>query len=32
MPQVLDVGAGKWRHAYFDNPDGLYVSLAEGRY
>ncbi len=31
-PQLLDVGVGEWRYAYFADPDGLYVSLVEARY
>ena len=31
-PQIVDVGTGEWRYAYFEDPDGLYVSLVEPRY
>jgi catechol 2,3-dioxygenase-like lactoylglutathione lyase family enzyme len=31
-PQTLDVGTGEWRYAYFQDPDGLAVSLVEARY
>ena len=31
-PQLVDVGVGEWRFAYFQDPDGLYVSLVEARY
>lgn len=31
-PQLVDVGSGEWRYAYFRDPDGLYVSLVEARY
>jgi catechol 2,3-dioxygenase-like lactoylglutathione lyase family enzyme len=31
-PQTVDVGTGEWRYAYLVDPDGLYVSLVEGRY
>ena len=31
-PQTLDVGTGEWRYAYFEDPDGLAVSLVEARY
>jgi catechol 2,3-dioxygenase-like lactoylglutathione lyase family enzyme len=31
-PQTVDVGTGEWRYAYFQDPDGLYVSLVEPRY
>ena len=31
-PQLVDVGVGEWRYAYFEDPDGLYVSLVEARY
>jgi catechol 2,3-dioxygenase-like lactoylglutathione lyase family enzyme len=31
-PQTVDVGTGEWRYAYFQDPDGLYVSLVEARY
>lgn len=31
-PQVVDVGTGEWRYAYFEDPDGLFVSLVETRY
>ncbi|MCF6508120.1 hypothetical protein E9549_11985 [Blastococcus sp. MG754426] len=27
--QAVDVGAGEWRYAYLEDPDGLYVSLVE---
>lgn len=28
----VDVGTGEWGYAYFEDPDGLYVSLVEPRY
>lgn len=28
----VDVGVGEWCYAYFEDPDGLYVSLIEPRY
>ena len=31
-PQTVDVGTGEWRYAYFQDPDGLAVSLVEARY
>ncbi|MHB1986442.1 MAG: VOC family protein [Acidimicrobiales bacterium] len=31
-PQLVDVGTGEWRYAYFEDPDGLFVSLVESRY
>ena len=31
-PQTVDVGTGEWKYAYLVDPDGLYVSLVEGRY
>jgi catechol 2,3-dioxygenase-like lactoylglutathione lyase family enzyme len=31
-PQTVDVGTGEWRYAYFQDPDGLAVSLVETRY
>ena len=30
--QTVDVGTGEWRYAYFQDPDGLAVSLVEARY
>jgi hypothetical protein len=35
--QTVDVGGahargGEWRYRYLDEPDGLYVSLVEGRF
>lgn len=30
--QTVDVGTGEWRYVYLQDPDGLYVSLVEGRY
>ncbi len=30
--QTVDVGTGEWRYRYLVDPDGLYVSLVEGRY
>ena len=29
---TVDVGTGEWRYAYIGEPDGLRVSLVEGRY
>jgi hypothetical protein len=26
------VGTGEWKYAYFEDPDGLYVSVVEPRY
>jgi catechol 2,3-dioxygenase-like lactoylglutathione lyase family enzyme len=31
-PQTVDVAVGEWRYAYFQDPDGLAVSLVETRY
>jgi hypothetical protein len=30
--QTVDVGSGEWRYRYLNEPDGLYVSLVEGRF
>jgi catechol 2,3-dioxygenase-like lactoylglutathione lyase family enzyme len=30
--QTVGVGSGEWRYRYLDEPDGLYVSLVEGRF
>jgi catechol 2,3-dioxygenase-like lactoylglutathione lyase family enzyme len=31
-PQTVNVGTGEWKYAYFEDPDGLYVSVVEPRY